>query len=155
MKRCGRGWVVFSTIAEALDYAAKGKTGFNFYGGKGQLNSVLPYEVLRHRAISTARKLISAGLQRGQRVAVVAETGPDFMTVFFGCQYAGLVPAPVPYSMYIGGKDAYIAKIAGMFRAADVAAVVTSDELVEHISRGAAEANVGQSVYPCPIAGLA
>ena len=134
----------FSTIAEALDYAAKGKTGFNFYGGKGQLNSVLPYEVLRHRAISTARKLISAGLQRGQRVAVVAETGSDFMTVFFGCQYAGLVPAPVPYSMYIGGKDAYITKIAGMFRAADVAAVVTSDELVEHISRGAAEAGVGK-----------
>ena len=134
----------FSTVSEALDYAAKGKTGFNFYGGKGQLNHVLPYEVLRHRAISTARKLLSAGLQRGQRVAVVAETGPDFMTVFFGCQYAGLVPAPVPYSMYIGGKDAYITKIAGMLRAADVAAVITSDELFEHISRGAAEAGVGK-----------
>ena len=82
----------FSTIAEALDYAAQGKTGFNFYGGKGQLAHVLSYADLRHRAISTARKLLSAGLKRGQRVAVVAETGPDFMAVFFGCQYAGLVP---------------------------------------------------------------
>jgi fatty-acyl-CoA synthase len=132
----------FATISEALDYAAQGKTGFNFYGGKGQLAHVLPYSELRHRAISTARKLLSAGLKRGQRVAVVAETGPDFMTVFFGCQYAGLIPAPVPYSMYIGGKDAYISKIAGMFRAADVAAVVTSEDLREHITAGAADAKV-------------
>jgi fatty-acyl-CoA synthase len=132
----------FATIAEALDYAAQGKTGFNFYGGKGQLAHVLPYSELRHRAISTARKLLSAGLKRGQRVAVVAETGPDFMAVFFGCQYAGLIPAPVPYSMYIGGKDAYIAKIAGMFRAADVAAVITSDDLREHITAGAKDAKV-------------
>jgi fatty-acyl-CoA synthase len=63
--------------------------------------------------------------------------------VFFGCQYAGLLPAPVPYSMYIGGKDAYIAKVAGMFRAADVAAVITSEDLREHITAGAAEARVG------------
>jgi fatty-acyl-CoA synthase len=132
----------FATIADALDYAAQGKTGFNFYSGKGQLAHVLPYSELRHRAISTARKLLSAGLKRGQRVAIVAETGPDFMTVFFGCQYAGLIPAPVPYSMYIGGKDAYISKIAGMFRAADVAAVITSDDLYEHITAGAAEAKV-------------
>jgi fatty-acyl-CoA synthase len=132
----------FSTIAEALDYAAKGKTGFNFYGGRGQLSSVITYEDLRHRAISTARKLLSAGLKPGQRVAVVAETGPDFMSVFFGCQYAGLLPAPVPYSMYIGGKDAYISKIAGMFRAADVSAVVTSEDLHEHITAGAADAGV-------------
>jgi fatty-acyl-CoA synthase len=132
----------FATIAGALDYAAQGKTGFNFYGGKGALSHVLSYADLRHRAISTARKLLSAGLKRGQRVAVVAETGPDFMAVFFGCQYAGLVPAPVPYSMYIGGKDAYISKVAGMFRAADVAAVITSDDLKEHITAGAREAGI-------------
>jgi fatty-acyl-CoA synthase len=132
----------FATIVEALDYAAQGETGFNFYGGKGQLSHVMPYAALRHRAIATARKLLSVGLKRGQRVAVVAETGPDFMAVFFGCQYAGLIPAPVPYSMYIGGKDAYISKVAGMFRAADVAAVITSDDLKEHIAAGAREANV-------------
>jgi len=37
----------FSTIAAALDYAAQGKTGFNFYGGKGQLAHVMPYAELR------------------------------------------------------------------------------------------------------------
>ena len=132
----------FSTITQALDYAAQGQTGFNFYGGRGALTDGVSYEQLRHRAISTARKLLSAGLKPGNRVAVVAETGPDFMAVFFGCQYAGLVPAPVPYSMYIGGKDAYISKVAGMFRAADVAAVVTSEDLRELIAAGATAAGV-------------
>ncbi len=127
----------FATIAEALEYAAKGETGFNFYGGRGTLSSTLSYAQLRHRALSTARKLLAAGLKRGDRVAVVAETGPDFMAVFFGCQYAGLLPAPVPYSMYIGGKDAYISKVAGMFSAADVAAVITSEDLKDHIAAGA------------------
>jgi fatty-acyl-CoA synthase len=132
----------FPTIAGALDYAAHGETGFNFYGGRGALSQTLSYAALRHRALSTARKLLAAGLKRGDRVAVVAETGPDFMAVFFGCQYAGLIPAPVPYSMYIGGKDAYIAKVAGMFRAADVAAVITSEDLKEHIVAGAAMAGL-------------
>ena len=31
----------FSTLVEALDYAAKGETGYNFYSGRGQLYAVL------------------------------------------------------------------------------------------------------------------
>jgi len=49
---------------------------------------------------------------RGDRVAVPADTGEDFLKVFFGCQYAGLVPCPIPYSMYLGGKDAFDQAIA-------------------------------------------
>mgnify|MGYP000916177897 CR=1 FL=1 len=132
----------FSTIAEGLDYAAKGVTGFNFYGGRGALAEVLPYADLRRRALAAARKLLSLGLKRGDRVAVVAETGGDFMAVFFGCQYAGLVPCPVPYSMYIGGRDAYVQRVAGMFRAAHVSAVITSEDVKEHIREGAEAAGV-------------
>ena len=31
----------FASLTAALDYAAKGDTGFNFYGGTGQLDTVL------------------------------------------------------------------------------------------------------------------
>src|SRR5690349_3125711 len=79
----------FGSLAEGLDYAAQGATGYNFYSGRGVLQQVLSYKDLRRQAMSTARKLLSLGLRRGDRVAVVAETGPDFMAVFFGCQYAG------------------------------------------------------------------
>ena len=52
------------------------------------------------------------------------------MTVFFGCQYAGLVPCPMPYSMYIGGKEAYVARIAGMLKTARASAVILPNDLV-------------------------
>ena len=133
----------FSTISEGLDYAARGITGFNFYSGKGVLQHVLPFSELRKRAIATARKLVTAGLKRGDRVAVIAETGPEFMAVFFGCQYAGLVPCPMPYTMYIGGKEAYIDRVAGMLRAAAACAVITTSDLEDHIRAGAADAGVG------------
>ena len=81
-------------------------------------------------------------MKRGDRVAVIAETGPEFMAVFFGCQYAGLVPCPMPYTMYIGGKDAYVDRVTGMLRAAAACAVITSADLEGHVRAGAAGAGV-------------
>lgn len=127
----------FATLSAGLDYAARGVTGFNFYSSRGQLEHVLPYRELRLRALRTARKLLSTGLKRGDRVAVVAETNPDFMAVFFGCQYAGLVPCPIPYSMYIGGRDAYVSRIAGMLKTARAGAVILPGELASHIGEAA------------------
>jgi fatty-acyl-CoA synthase len=132
----------FHSLAEGLDYAARGVTGFNFYSARGELQSVLPYAELRRRAQATARKLLSLGLKRGERVAIVAETGADFMAVFFGCQYAGLLPCPMPYTMYIGGKESYIERVAGMLSAAKAGTVVASEEFLGHISEGAARAGV-------------
>ncbi|WP_246737483.1 fatty acyl-AMP ligase [Nordella sp. HKS 07] len=127
----------FATLSAGLDYAARGVTGFNFYSSRGQLEHVLTYRELRLRALSTARKLLSTGLKRGDRVAVVAETNPDFMAVFFGCQYAGLVPCPMPYSMYIGGKEAYVSRIAGMLKTARAGAVILPGDLISHIGEAA------------------
>lgn len=132
----------FETLSEGLDYAARGVTGFNFYSARGQLQSVLSYAELRRQAVATARKLLSLGLKRGERVAVVAETGPEFMAVFFGCQYAGLIPCPMPYTMYIGGKESYIERVAGMLAAAQAGTVIAGDDLLSHIEEGAARAGV-------------
>ncbi len=132
----------FATLAEGLDYAAQGVTGFNFYSGRGALTHVLPFAELRRQALVTARRLLSTGLKRMDRVAIVAETGPEFVVTFFACQYAGLVPCPVPYSMYIGGKDAYETRIAGMLRAADAHCIVTPGEQVESIRAAADLAGV-------------
>ena len=132
----------FNTLTEGLDYAAQGLTGFNFYSARGVLQHVLTYASLRRQAQATARKLLSLGLKRGDRVAIVAETGPDFMGVFFGCQYAGLIPCPMPYTMYIGGKEAYIDRVAGMLQAAKACAVIASSDLEAHVGAGAVQAKV-------------
>ena len=144
----------FETLAEGLDYAAQGVTGFNFYSPRGQLQHVLPYSELRRQAVATARKLLSLGLKRGERVAVVAETGPDFMTVFFACQYAGLVPCPMPYTMYIGGKESYVDRVAGMLRAARACLVIAGEDMLGHVSEGASRAGVKQVMTHADLQGL-
>ena len=45
----------FETLHEALDYAARGKTGVNFHSVKGELSYVLTYAELRERASETTR----------------------------------------------------------------------------------------------------
>ncbi len=101
----------FSTLAEALDYAAQGETGFNFYTGAGKLYAVLPYAKLRDEARVLARRLLSLGLERGERVALVADTTSDFPRFFFACQYAGLIPVPLTASIHLGGHQAYVAQL--------------------------------------------
>ena len=132
----------FGTLTESLDYAARGLTGFNFYSGRGVLEHVLPYSELRVQALITARRLLSLGLHRLDRVAIVAETGPEFMITFFACQYAGLVPCPIPYSMYIGGREAYVARITGMLKAAHANAVISTDAQIETLRDAAKAASV-------------
>ena len=96
----------FPTLAAALDYAAGGDSGFNFYDGRGTLVATLPYKQLRAQALEMARRL--APLGRGQRLALVAHTHPDFAVMFYACQYAGLVPVPLPAAVHLGGREAYI-----------------------------------------------
>ncbi len=101
----------FATLTDALEYAAQGDTGFNFYTGTGKLYAILPYARLKEEARGLARRLLGLGLERGARVAIVADTNPDFHRFFFACQYAGLVPVPLPSAIHLGGHQAYVAQI--------------------------------------------
>ena len=44
----------FATLTEALDFAAKGPTGVNIYGLRGELIAPIPYADLRARAQALA-----------------------------------------------------------------------------------------------------
>lgn len=112
----------FGTIAAALDYAALGPTGLNFYSGKGELSEALPYAALREQAIGLARRMLGAGLQPGDRVALIADSDGDFARAFFACQYAGLIPAPLPLPAAFNGREGYVAHVRRMIRSMDAAA---------------------------------
>ena len=101
----------FSTLAEALDYAAQGKTGYNYYSSALKLYAKVPYAELKRDAQALARRLIDLGTNRGARVAIVADTHPDFMRFFYACQYAGLIPVPLPASVHLGGRKAYVSQL--------------------------------------------
>ena len=116
----------FESLAAGLDYAAAGRTGCNFFSARGELEQTLPYRDLRERAVDLALRLDGLDLPRGTRIALVADTTPEFLIFFFACQYAGLVPVPLPLSVNFGGRAAYEERLAGMIRTARALAAVAS-----------------------------
>ena len=104
----------FNTLTDALEYAARGDTGYNFYDGRGDLSSVLSYKELRVEAKLLAGKLLGLGCRRGTRVAIVAETDPMFHRFFFACQYAGYIPVALPAGFQIGARKAYVEQLERM-----------------------------------------
>jgi fatty-acyl-CoA synthase len=117
----------FATLTEALDYAAQGETGSSFYTGRGAIYSSLSYAELRVQAIELAHKLLGLGLEKGNRVALVAETNPDFIRFFYACQYAGLIPVALPASVKVGAHCAYVAQLHQLLKSSDAAIGVASE----------------------------
>lgn len=128
----------FTTIVEALDYAAGGETGYNFYDLRGQIAHVLSYAELRDRATALANRL-AARFERGSRIAVIAETSPDFVAVFYACQYAGLIPAPMPMPVNLGGKEGYINQVRQMVTGARAVAAVGPTQLLDFLKEAVAD----------------
>ncbi len=119
----------FATISAALDFAAEQKTGVNIHSLRGELTEVLSYADLAAQARDLAVRLLALGLASGDRVALAAESDGDFLRAFFACQYAGLVPAPVPLPAPFGGKDAYVAHVRRMLISADARAALAPEAL--------------------------
>ncbi|WP_428375134.1 fatty acyl-AMP ligase [Lichenicoccus sp.] len=119
----------FLTLTDALDYAADGETGLNFFSIRGELTASLSYRSLRAEAMALARRLLALGLRPGERVAVIAETHPDFVRVFFACQHAGLVPAPLPMPFVFGGRETYTAHIQRLVEEARAVALFVPEAL--------------------------
>jgi fatty-acyl-CoA synthase len=117
----------FTTLTEALDYAAQGETGSNFYTGRGGIYASVSYGELRAQAIELAHKLLGLGLDKGDRVALVAETNPDFIRFFYACQYAGLIPVALPASVKVGAHCAYVSQLQRLLEASDAAIGVASE----------------------------
>ncbi len=120
----------FDCLIDGLNYAAQGETGCNFYSGRGELVESLTYRALREDAIELALRLVRFGLPRGARVAIVAETNPDFFRFFFGCQYAGLLPVPMPRPTTLGGRDAHISRLHMMMKSSGAVIGIASEELL-------------------------
>jgi len=127
----------FSTLAEALDYAALGRAGFNFYSARDEFIEVLPYRDLREQARAMARRMLRAGFTSGDRVAMVAETGAGFMRAFFACQYAGLIPVPLPTPAAFAGRDGYVEHLRPMLATARPAAVLAPETLLGLVRQAA------------------
>ena len=132
----------FTNLAEALDYAAGGNTGYNFYDGAGKLSAVLPYKKLQKEAQSLARRLLGLGARRGTRVALVADTHPDFMRTFFACQYAGLVPVPLAAPIQLGARQDYAGQLQRLLKVCKAEIAIASESFLPYLMKAAAGLNL-------------
>jgi fatty-acyl-CoA synthase len=131
----------FSTLCEGLDYAASCETGLNFFDGKGVLKSTLPYAELRANAIELAKKLVNFA-PKDARIGICAVTSPEFAQLFFACQYAGLVPAPLPLPVTLGGRSSYERQLQRMADTGDFHALLTPASMEPIMSSALNDLNV-------------
>jgi fatty-acyl-CoA synthase len=127
----------FETLGEALDYAANGQSGLNFHDPRGVLARPYPYSELRDDALRSAQRLIAVGVKPEDRIALIAETGPDFASLFFGCIYAGAWPVPLPLPTSFGGKQSYIDQLAVQMKSSDPLMLFYPTDLEEMASEAA------------------
>jgi fatty-acyl-CoA synthase len=132
----------FATLTDALDYAAQGVRGLNFHDMRGQLARSYPFSQMRTDALDMAYRLISHGVKPQDRIAIIAETGPDFAALFFGCVYAGAWPVPLPLPTSFGGKESYIDQLSVQLKSSDPTILFFPAELIETAGQAALQNDV-------------
>lgn len=125
-----RRFADFASLSEALDYAAEGDTGLTFYDSRGQVEHALSHAELRSRARRLAGALVESGLPRLARVAIVAETGPDFVLALFACQYAGMVAVPLPAPSGMVNRSGYLASLSTLLETAEARLILGPHDLL-------------------------
>ncbi len=123
----------FGTLTDGLDYAATCQTGLNYYSARGGITHAMPYAELREKAIDVAKRLVPFA-EKNARIGLIATTTPEFAILFFACQYAGLVPAPLPLPVTLGGRSSYERQLQRMADTGDFDAIFTSQSMENIVS---------------------
>jgi len=132
----------FGTLGEALDYAASGIRGLNFHDARGTLTRAYPFSELRDDALVVGRRFLTLGIQPGDRIALVAETGAEFAAAFFGAVYAGAWPVPLPLPTSFGGREAYVDQLGVQLKSSDPILFLYPPELADFCKAAADQAGV-------------
>lgn len=132
----------FPTFRDAVDYAAQGETGMNFYSARGELVDRLSYHDARETALGNARRLLHLGLRAGDRVILLADTTREFIDGFLACLYAGLVPAPAAIPVVFGEHDDYVSGLRRRILACGARAAISPTGLKELLLEAAGDLNL-------------
>jgi len=111
--------------------------GFTFVNGKGPgADLVLSFHELGIEIRRRAAHLRALGLHKGDRVALVVPDGPDFIPLFLGALWAGIVPVPLYPPLSLGKLDAFMESLVGILRIAEPR-VLATDARVAKVLWGA------------------
>jgi len=148
-----RRYADFATFGEALEYAARSAKGFNFHDPRGRLTRVYPYSELLEDSLLAAWRFAAAGVGKGDRVALIAETGPEFAALFCGAVLAGAWPVPLPLPTSFGGKEGYIDQVAVQLASSDPKLLLYPAEIAAMATAAAERERVGARAWEDFLAG--
>ena len=140
--------VEFDHLAAALDHAAEAGTGMNFYNARGRAFASMRYDEIRERALEQAARMLGMGLRRGDRVGIIADMGPDFITLFFACQYAGLISVPLPVITGLGGRQGYRTQLARVLETSGARLALGTDAVLEDLKHAAQDTDAESVITP-------
>lgn len=118
-----------SCLAEALEQASASQTGLRIFDGKGALAAQASYADLyrQARARATQLQFLTRSHSRPAVVGLIAHTHLSFIVNFMACQWAGLLPCPVPPPPVALGIGPYVQRTRRMLAAVQ-AKVLLLDE---------------------------
>ena len=132
----------FTTLTAALDYAAAGDGALQFFDHRGRSKETLSHTALRQRARGLASGLAKLGVRRRDHVALVAETGPDFVASLFACFFAGAVAVPIPTARAIGSAESYRARLVRQLADCQPMALIGPQRSLEDLRAAGTDARV-------------
>jgi len=88
---CGIG--DFGTLLQTRAHERAGEIAFTFLHGDDAVDTSITYGQLHEKAAHIASKLVKLGAS-GRPVILLYPTGPDYISAFFGCLYAGSIAVP-------------------------------------------------------------
>jgi acyl-CoA synthetase (AMP-forming)/AMP-acid ligase II len=112
------------------------------FGATGRVN----YDRLATASVDVAAGLVDLGVRPGEVVAVVAATGPGFVTAAYGVLLAGAALSAIPPPLATTDRSAYAAHVGGLLAAARPVAVLVPDHLADRIGLWRHGAVVARSV---------
>ena len=127
------------TIHAALEHAARSQLGLTFLDGQ-ERETFLSFAELYERAQRAAGGLREVGVERGDRIAIVLPTGPEFMDAFFGAVLAGAIPVPLYPPLRLGRMDEFHRRTARMLRACGARLVLSDPRISRLLGVAVAEA---------------
>jgi fatty-acyl-CoA synthase len=132
-----------ATLIQMLDAAAQSELGLVFVNRKEQDQEV-PFARIREQALSVAADLVRRGVRKGDRVALVLPTCPEFVECFFGVLCAGAIPVPLYPPLRLGKLDEFHRRTTAMLKAVNAVMVVTDERIRRFL--GVAVANAAPAL---------
>jgi acyl-CoA synthetase (AMP-forming)/AMP-acid ligase II len=150
------------TIVDWLAAAGRHPEGGLRFVGRFETATWFGWGEVRERALAVCGGLLSLGVQKGDRVALVFPTGIEFFEGFFGTLLAGAVPVPLYPPVRLGRMAEYLHRTARMLESSGARLVLADSRVRRILGEAVAEARPdlgcrtigdlpGAAVEPVPV----